>query len=415
MQLKFSVRKALRLLPAFIRRSLFRRFIQLPLVTDPKIRLKVAETAEELEAAFRILHDAYVEKGYMDPQPSGMRLSVFHALPSTSTLIVLWEKEVVGTVSIIRSNPIGLPLEKIFCVDDLRTQGQRVAEISALAIKKEFRRKGGELLFPLLKFLYEYCIGYFGVDHLVIAVNPKDVDLYQGLLFFKKIKEQVVPNYDYVKGAPAVGLHLNLRKAYKEFAQSYGNKPSSRNLFTFFTKLKIENILFPKRQFPKISDPVMTPELLNYFFREKTQIFDVLSEEERRVLSKIYTYQTYKKIVPPSEHADRDNRFETKLHGNITLSQAHALQVVVLNVSQKGICCQLGRNIRFGATYELEIKFDGKIAEKLTIRPRWTDYAGMFGFEIERSEKTWNAFIQFLDVDLERRTPELAGTLKLVG
>jgi hypothetical protein len=48
--------------------------------------LKIADTQEELEACFTLLHDAYVGSGFMTPELSGMRVTIYHALPTTTTL-----------------------------------------------------------------------------------------------------------------------------------------------------------------------------------------------------------------------------------------------------------------------------------------------------------------------------------------
>jgi hypothetical protein len=49
---------------------------------------KIAESIEELAEAFRLVHDAYVLKGYMDPVPSGMRVTEFTLSPHTTKFFV---------------------------------------------------------------------------------------------------------------------------------------------------------------------------------------------------------------------------------------------------------------------------------------------------------------------------------------
>ena len=63
--------------------------------------LKIADTKEELEACFTLLHDAYVDSGFMKPDPSGMRVTIYHALPTTTTLCAKYDGQVVGTLSLI--------------------------------------------------------------------------------------------------------------------------------------------------------------------------------------------------------------------------------------------------------------------------------------------------------------------------
>ena len=106
--------KLLLRMPFFLKSRIIRRLIRFPASTDPSLRFKVAETQEELEQAFAILHDAYVADGLMKPHPSGLRVTKFHSLPSTTTLVAVENGAVVGTVSLVRRNSFGLPLESIF-------------------------------------------------------------------------------------------------------------------------------------------------------------------------------------------------------------------------------------------------------------------------------------------------------------
>ena len=90
------------------------------------------QTKEELEACFRLLHDAYVRRGYMKPDPSGMRVTIYHALPTTTTLCALFDGKVVGTISLIRESAIGFPLQRIFDLTSVRAKRGNIAEVSAL-------------------------------------------------------------------------------------------------------------------------------------------------------------------------------------------------------------------------------------------------------------------------------------------
>lgn len=147
------------------------------------LTLKLAETQEELEACFRLLHDAYVASNLMQPHPSGLRATLYHALPTTSTLLAKYDDQVVGTVSLIRQSRLGFPMQKIFQIDAIERAGGNIAEVSALAVARRFQAKGGVVLFPLLKFMYEYATRYFDTRHLVIAVNPRHIDFYESILF----------------------------------------------------------------------------------------------------------------------------------------------------------------------------------------------------------------------------------------
>ena len=89
-----SLRKLFSFLPHDIRFSIYRSFVDCDPNPDPRLVLKIAETQEELEACFKLLHDAYVSSGFMKPDPSGMRVTVYHALPTTTTLCAKFDGEV---------------------------------------------------------------------------------------------------------------------------------------------------------------------------------------------------------------------------------------------------------------------------------------------------------------------------------
>ena len=90
-----SVRKVLRRLFGFLPRNqrfaIYRSFVDCDPAPSHRLQLKIADTREELEACFRLLHDAYVSSGFMKPDPSGMRVTIYHALPTTTTLCAKYD------------------------------------------------------------------------------------------------------------------------------------------------------------------------------------------------------------------------------------------------------------------------------------------------------------------------------------
>ena len=152
-----AARKLFSMLPQGQRHGIYRSFVDCDPAPNERLVLKIADTQEELEACFKLLHDAYVSSGFMTPDPSGMRVTIYHALPTTTTLCAKLNDQVIGTISLIRESAIGFPLQRIFDLSEVREQAGYIAEVSALAIHPKFRRTGGTILFPLMKFMYEYC------------------------------------------------------------------------------------------------------------------------------------------------------------------------------------------------------------------------------------------------------------------
>lgn len=291
-------RRCAPLLPEKWRFSAYSKLIRCDAELSDKMVFKLAETREELEACFHLLHDAYVDAGFMTPDPSAMRVTVYHALPTTSTLLCRYGDRVVGTLSLIRESALGFPMQRIFDLGGVRQAGGNVAEVSALAIDRRFRSASGKILLPLMKFMYEYATRQFDTRHLVIAVNPRHVGFYESVLCFRRLAQHTVAHYDFVNGAPAVGAYLDLAAAPAEYQRRYGRMPASKNLFRYFTETTVPNIHFPEKRFYTTTDPVMTPELIEYFFNVRTRVFAGLRMGELLLLHSIYDLPEYKRCLP---------------------------------------------------------------------------------------------------------------------
>ncbi len=73
-----------------------------------------------------------------------MRVTIYHALPTTTTLCAKIGDQVVQS-SLIRESAIGFPLQRIFDLTDVREKEGQIAEVSALAVHPRFRRPGGTI------------------------------------------------------------------------------------------------------------------------------------------------------------------------------------------------------------------------------------------------------------------------------
>lgn len=286
-------------LPKSIKHELIRQTIKVPTVLPESLVIKVAETKTELEQAYRILHDSYVEMGYSTPQECGMRITKYFALPTTTTFVALWDGEVVGTMSLIRQSTMGLPLEKEFDLSALRQGGAMIAEVSSLAIRRDFRHQRGSIFLPLCKYFHDYARLYMKVDAAVIAVNPSWVDFYEGYLLFEKLEAKTVSNYDFANGAPAVGMVLDFRTFNLRYDEIYGDREQDANLRDFFLVSKFANLWFPKHSSSKqVMTPVMTPAMLRHFFFETVNIWEQLSEFEKLHLANSYPREQFVAAFP---------------------------------------------------------------------------------------------------------------------
>ena len=402
-----AARKLFSMLPQKRRHEVYRSFVD---CREPNKRLvlKIAETQEELEACFKLLHDAYVSSGFMTPDPSGMRVTIYHALPTTTTLCAKFDDQVVGTLSLIRESAIGFPLQRIFDLTDVREKEGQIAEVSALAVHPRFRRTGGTILFPLMKFMYEYCTTFFDTRHLVIAVNPRHIEMYESLLFFKRLTANVVENYDFVNGAPAVGATLDLKHAPDIMRKAYEKKPPNRNLHRYFCETKLPNIQIPHRRFFTTNDPVMTPQLINHFFNVRTSVFTDLSDRKKTLLHLIYDLPEYQKVLPPlpgngaARQVRQHQRFSVKCPAKLADSSpltAGTIQVEVNEVSRYGfrarVAQQIPADVWLNATVQLGLNEVSRLTVQRVQETEVNDHH-YCGFRIGEPDLVWRKFVTAL-------------------
>jgi hypothetical protein len=404
-----TIRKLISWLPRSQRFRVFRSFADCNPAPSQRLVLKIAETKEELEACFAVLHDAYVDSGFMKPDPSGMRVTIYHALPTTTTLCAKYDGKVVGTISLVRESALGVPLQRIFDLTDVREKEGHIAEVSALAIHRDFRKTGGSILFPLMKFMYGYCTTFFDTRHLVIAVNPSHIEMYESLLFFKRLTANIVENYDFVNGAPAVGASLDLKEAPEIFRKHYSSKPPRRNLYAYFTKVKLPNIQFPHRRFFTTNDPVLTPELLDYFFNVRTKTFENLSERKKALLHSIYDLPEYQSVLPrlPTDADDipirRHERFSVKCPAQVTFvtpdGKQQKFSIEVFEVSRYGFQARAQNSLPLNMWCETTIELgqaDISHFRALALRENNNGSNGFYGFHLGEPDILWRKFVSAL-------------------
>jgi GNAT superfamily N-acetyltransferase len=405
-------RNAFAAMPAALRRSLIRRTVDCEPLGAGRLELKIASTEAELEACFGLLHDAYVASGFMRPHPSGLRVTPYHALPTTTTLCAKVDGQVVGTLSIVREGVFGFPMQSVFDIDGVRAKGGRIAEISALAVHPKWRRTGGSILFPLMKFMYGYCTEYFDVRHLVIAVNPAHIEMYESVLFFRRLTQTVVDRYDFVNGAPAVGATLDLQEAPEVFQRAYGHKPGRRNLHRFFVHDALPAIRWPQRPWYTSNDPVLTPALLDHFFNRRVPVLAELDDRRLRLLHKLYDGSKWAEVMPPlAPGCDalaglrREPRFSMKAPATLQLvgrSDLGPQRLTLLELSGHGCRARALRPLPEGARGLLTTELGPGVTSKVTVeivRRARDDHGLSYGMSVSDPDPAWARCVTYLELE----------------
>lgn len=270
--------------------NLLRKGARVPLLAwSPDFSVSVANTKEELEAAYVLLHRCYVDQKLMSPHSSGLRCNVFSFLPESTTIIAKYRGEVVGTVTLIKDSPLGLPSDKDFQEenDRYRQQQFRLVEVSALSVGPSFRGSSHTVSLLLMKFLYNYSIQYMDCSRMVCTVHPRAETFYKALWHFERNGKEV--SYGFVQGALAVHLSMDMNDQKKyEIVASYGSTDINKNL-ALFVLANDKRFAYPSRVDGQVLDPVMTPDLLRYFFTERARFVDEFPLKDLHLIFSLYS------------------------------------------------------------------------------------------------------------------------------
>ena len=137
----------------------------------------------DLEKAYSLLHDTFVENGYILPRKSGMRVRPFETSVETATFVAKSGERVVGIQTIIPdSDDLGLPSDVSFRkeLDSLRSPGSLLCEAANEALDKEFRKSAVST--ELMRCLFAQA-WHIGCTHLVTAVSKCHKQFYEFIGF----------------------------------------------------------------------------------------------------------------------------------------------------------------------------------------------------------------------------------------
>ena len=366
------------LLPKESRLAMMRKLASVPhICDDPGFRIKVANTKDELEQAYILLHDCYVGTKLMEADPSGMRCNLYTFLPETTTIIVKYNSEIVGTVTLIIDNRLGLPSDKEFGLENanLRKQGKRLIEVSALAVAKKFQKTNHSVSLMLMKYLYMYA-HLLDADCLVCTVHPRAQEFYEAIWGFTQ--RGAVIQYPFVNGALAVHLNLELthKMALLQVAR-FGTTDLHKSL-PLWVLDEDPRFEYPFRRVGQLLDPVLTPELLRYFFVKKTNLFNNLTNQQKSIFVDIYAHFFGAESVA---------QFSSSLTGNALLDRKFRLQVKIpaaiyfnnhfeickiADISSEGAYITIPEHLNIKTNDKLEVNFKiGRSSFKVAAKIVW--------------------------------------------
>lgn len=388
-------------LPDDVRYAIIRSRIDITKGSLDGYHFKIATTQDEIEQGFRLLYESYRESGLMNSNKSELRVTKYHLMPTSSMIVGKNGSEVVATVTHVLDSPFGLPLEGQGDLSEMRKTPNAIAEISALAIKKGYRRNHS-LLFALTRYLYNYSVYHCGVKYWVICISSRVQDYYKAIFFFTPLSEKTF-KYDFVNGNPSVTLKADLRGLVGLFENHYKSLPPDKNLYDFYLNTDREGKdEYPEFIFKTVTLPVFNPEMLNYFFNQKTSVLSELTSAEKQEVLNAYHDPLYESLLDKEGNQvagrRKDPRRTVNMRGFLIVNEGGINQIInvsIVNISRGGLLLFSMHPLPEGPEIELqaEIVQDQTILVKAKILARVSESKFACRVEAEKSP----AWVHFID------------------
>ncbi len=164
-------------------------------------------TAEDLRKAYELVHEGFLRRGYIRPDPAGMRVRIFETTPETATFVAKVDERVVGVLSVVPDSPeLGLPSDCAYRaeLDELRDCGRRVCEVTNQVVADDYRKSA--VTTELFKCVAAVSLTE-GFDETVVTVSPGHCGFYE-LLGFRPIGPQ--RSYSEAFYDPVTAFSLNV-------------------------------------------------------------------------------------------------------------------------------------------------------------------------------------------------------------
>jgi len=145
--------------------------------------IRPVRNEQEMDEVYRLTHDAYVEQGYIKPQPDGRlrHYTEVDAAPENMVLVALEDNAIVGTVSITLDGPAGLHVDHDFRAecDAIRAEGRSVGA-SWRIITEPGHRSSMAVVVELIRSTIDV-LNRFEVETILCTFNPRHERVYQRL------------------------------------------------------------------------------------------------------------------------------------------------------------------------------------------------------------------------------------------
>jgi hypothetical protein len=364
--------------------------------------VKIADNQRELEGAFKLIGDHSID---------GLKITPYHALPTTSVIILIKDNAICGAITVIKDSTYGLPIDDTVDLSLFR-KNQRLCQLSSLAIAPEYRKDGGRYLFLMMKYLFSYVENYMYCDTVLFSAHPSMAIFLDEVLFFDSFPKSLIK--DNPEKKQSILRFAFLSELHQRWKEKYFNRPNENNLSYFFDISKENKFIFPNRLYFKDHDPVLNKEMMGLFFMKMTSVLNEMSAPEKHRLLHFYYltpfFEPLKRYFNITEELDlprKDLRHDVLNHGRL-LNGRHSQtgSSKIFNVSKEGLSIQINREselVMLNQNSYINLVMQVGLGRRsvLKIEPvRGQKNRSLIGCRIVDADSQWENYIDFLNNDL---------------
>jgi len=250
-------------------------------------QIRIANTRELREKAFRLVYDVYIREGYdlRFGRDSGLWCTIHHLHPGTVIFLAEREGVHVGSVTVIPDSPLGLPTERIFPepLTGLRGAGRRLSEISSLVVTDESGGVPPELAMHLYRLTHITSLHLHRSTDIVASVMAHHAKFYSRFLLFDEASP--TPRLSPKTSQQVSYVRLNLETMRDRYERRYARASGRRNLYRWFFRNDEEPATV---EWLRLGCVPMSLEELYYFGATRTNILAKAGDAAIALLEESY-------------------------------------------------------------------------------------------------------------------------------
>lgn len=140
--------------------------------------VQVAQSLEQVERAWRLVHDTYAGLGLINPNAHQVHVVPEAVHPAAAVITHEVENQTRATLTVMPDCRAGLPLDCIYPTElaQLRSAGQRLVEIGLLADTSTRATQSAKVIIEMMR--HAFWFAWLHKANIVVGVHPHHVGFY---------------------------------------------------------------------------------------------------------------------------------------------------------------------------------------------------------------------------------------------